>query len=208
MKKSLIATSIVALFSMCASAQDSSSSYSAQNLLPAEKTYRFKPTHNTFRANYVVGGITSDVYIDYDSKHALHPAIYGCQLDYEHLFGGEDGQHGFRISCSVEDSNDKYSIGLRYIGAAYVYNYTTTLGWVWSLSAGMGWTHDASYGENGFGAVTGVGCDYKICRYVGIGAELRYRSDRFSKPKGYQLKDDEFYGFKHISLLIGPRFYF
>ncbi len=210
MKRTFFIASIVALSALSASAQDSNTEYSAQDLLPVEKTYRYKPTHNTISFYYVTGKITSDVYVG-DSKKAIHPSLEGDGIAYEHLFGGVNGQHGFRITGAYGWTNNKSgNLSLDHVGAAYVYNYTTTLGWVWSLSAGIGWSlyHDNVDRENGFGAVVGVGCDYKICRYVGIGAELRYRTDRFSKPEGYQLKDDEFYGFKHISLLIGPRFYF
>ena len=207
MKRTFFIASIVALSALSASAQDSNTEYSAQDLLPVEKTYRYKPTHNTIRTNFNWGRIMSDVYYDNDTKHAHHPALYGYQLDYEHLFGGEDGQHGFRISLSYEGTSEEPSVTLAYLGAAYVYNYTTTLGWVWSMSAGMGYSHSLE-GCNGFGAVVGVGCDYKICRWFGFGADIRYRTDRFSTPKGVNLRDDEFYGFKHISLLIGPRFYF
>ena len=207
MKRTFFIASIVALSALSASAQDSNTEYSAQDLLPVEKTYRYKPTHNTIRTNFNWGRIMSDVYYDNDTKHAHHPALYGYQLDYEHLFGGEDGQHGFRISLSYEGTSEEPSVTLVYLGAAYVYNYTTTLGWVWSMSAGMGYSHSLE-GCNGFGAVVGVGCDYKICRWFGLGADIRYRTDRFSPPKGVNLRDDEFYGFKHISLLVGPRFYF
>lgn len=208
MKRTFFIASIVALSALSASAQDSNTEYSAQDLLPVEKTYRFKPTHNTIRTNFNLGKITSDVYYDNDSKHAYHPAMYGYQLDYEHLFGDEDGQHGFRITGAVSGTSELPDVTLIHCGAAYVYNYTTTLGWVWSMSAGMGYSYSHEEEESGFGAVVGVGCDYKICRWFGFGADIRYRSDRFSTPKDVKLKDNEFYGFKHISLLIGPRFYF
>lgn len=226
MKRTLFVTSIIALFSLGASAQDDLYNLSshkdekpktekkskiAQEQIPSNLSYKYKPTHNTIRVSYGLGKITSDVYVN-DLKDVRHPALYGWQFDYEHLFGGEDGQHGFRITATSGDTNKDTNISLSHIGAAYVYNYTTTLGWVWSMSAGMGVSYaSGAYtdGDNsGFGAVVSVGCDYKTHRNFSFGAELRYRSDRFSKPEGYQLKDDEFYGFKHISLLIGPRFYF
>ena len=213
MKRTFFIASIVALSALSASAQDSNTEYSAADLL-AEKKYRFKPTHNTISFYYVTGKITSDVYVG-DSKKAIHPSLEGYGIAYEHLFGGVNGQHGFRITGAYGYGGNDDPIGftLDYIGAAYVYNYTTTLGFVWSLSAGMGWSLNVDDAQvkrrnEGFGAVLGVGCDYKICRYVGIGAEIRYRTDRFPAPESVKLKDNESFGYKHISLLIGPRFYF
>lgn len=223
MKRTFYVTAIIALFSMSASAQDDVYSFSTdkvrpetekpskvvQELMPSDKPYLYEPTHNAIRISYALGGITSDVY--YKDK-VMHPGLYGWHLDYTHLWGGYDGQHGIRLTGATGKAEcEKYNnFFLVHVGVAYVYSYTTTLGWVWTTSAGLGATFydDTNSDETGFGAVLGIGCEYKTCRNFSFGIELSYRSDRFSKPEGYQLKDDEFYGFKHISLLVGPRFYF
>lgn len=234
MKRILYLTSIIALFSLSAFAQDDVYSFSTdkvrpetentskaiQELMPSDKPYLYEPTHNAIRISYALGGITSDVYCN---DKVTHPGLYGWQLDYTHLWGGYDGQHGLRISYSHEGTNatsvtpvyvgaDKKdgSFSLAHIGVAYVYSYTTTLGWVWTTSAGLGATFysETGYDETGFGAVLGVGCEYKCSRNFSLGVECSYRSDNFSDKKDMKQKNDESRGFKHISLLIGPRFYF
>ena len=112
MKRTFFIASIVALSALSASAQDSNTEYSAQDLLPVEKTYRYKPTHNTISFYYVTGKITSDVYVG-DSKKAIHPSLEGDGIAYEHLFGGVNGQHGFRIKAQENSQGGDQQEGRR-----------------------------------------------------------------------------------------------
>lgn len=224
MKRILYLTSIIALFSLSASAQDDVYSFSTgearpktekssktvHELMPSDKPYLYEPTHNSIRLSYSLGEITSDVYYERKDK-ILHPGIYGLQLDYEHFWGEYGGQHGVRVTVATGKAEyEKYwNFSLYHIGVAYVYSYTTTLGWVWSASAGFGpsFYSDTDSDETGFGAVLGVGCEYKFNRTFSLGVEARYRTDRFHAPENVKQKYES-RGFQHISLLVGPRFYF
>ncbi len=53
-----------------------------------------------------------------------------------------------------------------------------------------------------------VGCEYMTTEHLGLGVQLSYLSTRYKAPDGFHLQKNETYGYEHISLLAGLRFYF
>lgn len=173
--------------------------------------YRFKPTHNLFRFGYGFGTITSKVINEHGREENYNTKDY--QVDYEHVWGRTKPQgFGVNFSKSIIDGgyNEVGGFEFVYFGASYVTNYTTTLGWNWTCGLGLGY---AGYSDhytnlNGVGFLAHISCDYKFSRYFGIGADLRYRVDRYETPDGVQLDNNESFGFNTLSIMFGPRIYF
>ena len=133
-------------------------------------------------------------------------------LEYEHI-----GTSGLGLGINAKYNRTSFGDGidanLIYVGPSLVYSYITTAKFRWNLAVGLGYAHYnesnfAGSNQSGFGLLSKVGIDYLFSERWGIGIEANLISHRFSKPKGFQLKKNEYYGYNTIGLSFGFRHYF
>ena len=52
-----------------------------------------------------------------------------------------------------------------------------------------------------------IGIDYMFSEKLGLGLLLNSKRITMKKPEGFELQDDEYYGFGSIGILLGLQFY-
>lgn len=165
---------------------------------------------NVIKASIGISRITSKVLSNYGEVHSK--GGMDLFLEYEHI-----GTSGLGLGINAKYNRTSFGDGidanLIYVGPSLVYSYITTAKFRWNLAIGLGYAHYnesdiAGSNQSGFGFLSKVGIDYLFSERWGIGIEANLISHRFSKPKGFQLKKNEYYGYNTIGLSLGFRHYF
>ena len=177
---------------------------------------RAKRARQTPRNIFKVNGGVSFLSSDYQIGNHTYKGRTGYTLNaaYQHLWGFIGAGLDFSHTAYSFDEGVKTSVN--FIGPSLV--FSTMLSnkslWRWdvSMSLGYGWFSEKvagdKYSEGHISAKMGMGIEYKVAKNIGLGLQVGMSTLKLDKPEGYELKDNEFYGIKHVDVLGGLRFYF
>ena len=77
-----------------------------------------------------------------------------------------------------------------------------------SIGLGLGIHTNSGDSEAGVAFRSTVGLEYMVSHKIGIGLDLVSQRLLLTKPEGFNLADDEFYGFQQLGFMPGLRVYF
>ena len=175
---------------------------------PLEK----KKVIHSLIANYKTGWITSDIYTPDGKKSGLNGT--GFELGYRALYSSGMGI-GFYYDHSETDypisRSKKENLKLNYGGLSLFYGGPVGRQWIATIETGVGYGHynDGYISDGGLGLKEGLGVEYQLSPYIGIGIGVDYtlmifgnQKEYISIPKNYNVT-----GFKRLSLHAGLRIY-
>ena len=139
----------------------------------------------------------------------------GYGIEYQHFW-----RSGFGVGASMYLFNSHFGKDLdteiKYMGPTVVYSdYLDSKGLIRAdIELGLGcgilkekMIHDTNT-ETEFAAMAGVGIEYAVAKNVAFGLQLNWNTLFMTNPKGYYIKDEDWYGIENCSLLTGVRVYF
>ena len=77
-----------------------------------------------------------------------------------------------------------------------------------SVGLGLGIYNDNSDTEVGLGLNYKLDVELMLSRSIGIGIEGLSQTCYFKKPDGFELPDDEYYGYRQLGVMLGLRVYY
>ena len=175
---------------------------------------------NVLKASAGPGFIYSKMYLPH--KVYKHHGSFDLDITYQHTWRKGWGV-GLNYAFNMANYNREFLITQNYIGPSAVYAFSKKRLRA-DMSLGIGYVMYAERvkvfnsrhreqvlkgNENGFGIYMQVGAEYMITKHFGIGAQAALLSTNYPEPdvEGVML-EDEAYGIRYVSLLIGPRVYF
>lgn len=127
---------------------------------------------------------------------------------YDHLW-----RNGLGIGAAVDyftTSIEGFNLSTLFVGPEFAYGLRFADHWRFDFAYGLGYGYynDAGkVGHSGFGMLGRIGIDYMFSEKLGLGLLLNSKSITMKKPEGFELQDDEYYGFGSIGILLGLQFY-
>lgn len=124
-------------------------------------------------------------------------------VDYDHLWKSGIG-FGINYLYNTTSFDDGYKTHTHYIGPSFVVAIATEK-WRYDIAWGLGYAHYAeSWGgmsvkEDNFAYFYRLGAEYRLGKKCAVGLQLHSLTMPQKKPEDFKLKDNEFYGIRHIS---------
>lgn len=139
---------------------------------------------------------------DYDNR-----AGFNVTAHYDHLWSRGVGV-GALANYNTTSIHGQ-TLSTFFVGPEVVYGLRFAYRWYFDvgLGAGYGYYNDGEEGHSGFGSNARFGIDYLFNEKVGLSLMMNAQTIHLKKPKGYELKKNEFYGVSHYGIELGLQFY-
>ncbi len=139
------------------------------------------------------------------SLSSMGKRIYGFGFD---LYGSSTTVEIPRQSFVYTPDDVTYK--LFYFGPSFVLggSLVKRLRGELSVGLGMGVYNDKSDTNVGLGFNYKLDVELKLSRSIGIGVEGLSQTCYFKKPDGFELPDDEYYGYRQLGVMLGLRVYY
>lgn len=193
---------------------------SSQNLkMGKQGSSQSRPSQPSSCLKFNVGPMwnTSKIYYsdNGDFKQGVSGAAFGASI--ANMGGGWYGYgfdfYGYHASAEGRKRSGSYetfNFTQFYIGLALVIGgqLADRLRIDTSIGLGLGIHTNSGDSDAGVAFRSTVGLEYMVSRKIGIGLELVGQRLLLTKPEGFNLADDEFYGFQQLGFMPGLRVYF
>ena len=178
-----------------------------------------QPTQPSGSLKFSVGPMwnTSKIYYNDrgDFKRGISGVAFGASITNMsgRWYGYGFDFYGYHASTEGGRRNGRqetFSFTQFYIGPALVVggHVADRLRIDTSIGLGLGVHTGSGDSEAGVAFRSTVGMEYMVSRKIGIGLELVSQRLLLKKPEGFNLADDEFYGFQQLGFMPGLRVYF